>query len=319
MTVIDNTSHIKLITKPETKSIALLRQEVIETFGTMLLTQENLNQAILNESCLMAWAADSNGFFNFPPQYSIREKIIHILNQYEYLPAQAPREIIVCAGFVGASESTLEIVFALNHQKDNFKQAILALKKVKPNLLDDELSQTFNHFISHKRHGSTAAHLRTMDLAKLHLKQCYRKIPILKSAPLKISWTWANTRSIKRITVAEAEKLLRKKNLSDEGIVLQLEKLAQLPSKEPLAIVQNLAPHLRANLVMEPSQPKERIMVKGPIPIFFPTTVNQPWPEFKPPKTKMTKDKSRHIRNDVRLDPFPFLPAIRAHRYLNLA
>lgn len=305
--------------KPETKSIGLLRQDVIDTFSAMLITQENLNQAMLNENALMAWAADSSDYFNFPQHYSVREKIIHILSQYDYLPTQAPREIIVCAGFVGASEQTLDIAVRLNNQKDAFKQTILALKKVKPNLVDDELFHAFDHFWSHKRHGSTAAHLRKMDLARLHLKQCYRKIPILKAAPLKISWTWANTRSIKKITVAEAEKLLRKKNVSDEGIVLQLEKLAQLPFNEPLAIVQNLAPHLRANLVMEPSHPKERIMVKGPIPIFFPTTVNQPWPEFKAPKIKTTKDKTRLIRNDVRLEPLPFLPAIRAHRYLNLA
>ena len=318
MIVIDNPSHTTFHTKPETTSIALLRHEIMETFSSMLLTLEDLSQAMLSENDLMAWAADSSDFFNFPQSHSVREKIIHILSQYEYLPTQAPREIIVCAGFVGTSEETLEIVVKLNYQKDAFKQAILALKKVKPNLLDDELFRAFDHFLSHKRHGPTAAHLRTMDLARLHLKQCYRKIPILKAAPLKISWTWANTRSIKRITVAEAEKLLRKKNLSDEGIILQLEKLAQLPFHEPLAIVQNLAPHLRANLVMEPNHPKERIMVKGPVPIFFPTTVNQPWPKFKPPKIKTPKDKTRHTRNDVRLDPSPFLPAIRAHRYLNL-
>lgn len=316
MTVIDHSSQLKLKTKPETHSIALLRQQVIETFGSMLSALENLSQAILNENDLMAWASDTNDFFNFPQTYSVREKITHILCQYEYLPTQSPREIIVFPGFVGASEHTLEIAAKLNLQKDAFKQAILDLKKVKPNLLDEELFQAFDHFQSHKRQGSTAAHLRKMDLSRLHLKQCYRKIPILKAAPLKISWTWANTRSIKRITTEEAEKLLRKKDMSDEGIMLQLEKLAQLPFNEPLAIVQNLAPHLRANLVMEPSHPKERMMVKGPIPIFFPSTINQPWPEFKQPKTKTPKDKTRHTRNDVRLDPLPFLPAIRAHRYL---
>lgn len=316
MTITEHFSQIKLKAKPETNWIMQLRQEVIETFNLMLLTLENLSHIMLNESHLMAWVADSSDFFNFPPSLSVREKIISILTQYEYLPTQAPREIIVCPGFVGASEHTLEIITQLNHQKDAFKQAVLALKKVKANLLDEELFRAFDYFQSHKRHNSTAAHLRTMDLARLHLKQCYRKIPILKAAPLKISWTWANTRSIKKITVEEAQKLLRKKNLSDEGILLQLEKLARLSVNEPLAIVQNLAPHLRANLVMEPNHPKERIMVKGPIPIFFPTNVNQPWPEFKPPKIKTPKDKTRHVRNDVKLDPLPFLPAIRAHRYL---
>src|SRR5688572_19186498 len=151
MKIIDNSSQITLHSKPETSSIALLRHDVVETFSAMLLTLENLSQAMLSETDLMAWAAESSDFFKFPQSYSVREKIIHILRQYEYLPTQAPREIIVCAGFVGTSEETLEIVVKLNHQKDAFKQAILALKKVKPNLLDDELFRAFDHFLSHKR------------------------------------------------------------------------------------------------------------------------------------------------------------------------
>jgi hypothetical protein len=300
----------------ETCSIALLRRQVAESFEAMLCSLDELGEALLDESALMAWVMDSNGLFNFPDHFSAREKIIQILNQYEYLSSQAPREIIVCAGFVGASQETLKIITKLNDQKDEFKQNILALKKIKPSLHEDELTNSFKALLSHKRNLPTASNLRKMGLGRLHLKQCYRKIPILNSAPLKISWTWANTRSIKRITVLEAEKLLRKRNISDEGIVLQLKKLSSLPLNEPLAIVQDLAPHLRANLVMAPSEPRERIMVKGPVPIFFPASLNQPWPQFKPPKKKTPKDKARVIRNDVRLDPMPFLPAIRAHRYL---
>ncbi len=303
----------------ETTSIALLRSNIIDAFEAMRWSLEELSTALLQESNLMAWITDSNELFNFPQHYSNREKIIQILSQYEYLSTQAPREIIVCAGFVGASQETLNIVTNLNAQKDEFKRSILALKKIKPLIQDDLLTQAFDHILSHKRDLTTANNLQKMGLSRLHLKQCYRKIPILAQAPLKISWTWANTRSIKRISVLEAEKLLRKKNTADQGIVLQLEKLASLSTNEYLAIVQDLAPHLRANLVMEPSYPKERIMVKGPIPLFFPATVNQPWPEFKPPKAKTSKDKARVIRNDVRLDPIPFLPAIRAHRYQNLA
>jgi hypothetical protein len=294
----------------ETSSLALLRAQVTDALETMLLSLDVLGEALLEESALMAWVMDGNALFNFPDHFSAREKIIQILTQFEYLSTQAPREIVVCAGFVGASLETLEIIRKLNDQKDEFKRTILALKKVKPSLHEDDF------LLSHKRSLPTANNLRKMGLARLHLKQCYRKIPILTSAPLKISWTWANTRSIKRITILEAEKLLRKRNIFDEGIALQLKKLSSLPSNETLAIVQDLAPHLRANLVMEPCQARERIMVKGSVPIFFPASLNQPWPEFKPPKIKTAKDSARVIRNDVRLEVLPFLPAIGAHRYV---
>jgi hypothetical protein len=303
----------------ETSSVALLRRQVIDTFEGLLLSLKNLDDALLQDSHLMAWLNDCSEFITFPEGVSIRQKISQILSQVEYLSTQAPREIIVYAGFVGASQHTLEIVNQLNTQKEAFKQAILSLKKIKLSIHDDLLTTAFEHLLSHKRNLPTASNLKNMGLSRLHLKQCYRKIPILNDTPLKISWTWANTRSIKRVSVLEAEKLLKKRNLSDEGIQLQLKKLASLPHSETLAIVQDLAPHLRANLVMAANQPKERLMVKGPVPIFFPATPNQPWPEFKPPKIKMPKDKARVIRNDVRLDPNPFLPAIRAHRYLDLS
>lgn len=303
----------------ESTSIALLRRDVIDAFEAMCLSQNQLNLALIAENNLMAWVMDTGELFNFPKHYSNREKIIQVLSQYEYFSTQAPREIIVCAGFVGASQETLNIVTTLNAQKDEFKRSILALKKIKPLIQDNELTQAFETILSHKRNLPTASNLKKLGLSRLHLKQCYRKIPILSQAPSKISWTWANTRSIKRISVLEAEKLLRKKNITDQGIILQLQKLASLSKNESLAIVQDLAPHLRANIVMEPSAPKERLMVKGPIPLFFPASVNQPWPEFKPPKVKTSKDKARVIRNDVKLEPTPFLPAIRAHRYQNLS
>ena len=303
--------------KTTTCSIALLRRQIMDAFEAMLFSLDKLGDALIQDNHLMAWVSDGIDLFNFPEAYTSREKALHILSQYEYLPSQAPREIIVCAGFIGASQHTLDIVCQLNLEKDEFKQAILALKKINPNIYHNELTQTFDSLLAHKRDLSTANQLQKMGLARLHLKQCYRKIPVLSSTPLKISWTWANTRSIKKISVLEAEKLLRKRNILDEGIILQVKKLSHLAQDEPLAIVQDLAPHLRANLVMDANQPKERIMVKGPVPLFFPATANQACPEFKPPKQKTAKDKARVIRNDVRLDPGPFLPAIRAHRYLN--
>lgn len=310
------TTTLTLDPVPETASVALLRAQVVEAFESLLTALDNLTEALLQESALMAWVSDNHDLFQFPEHYSVREKIIQILNQYEYLPTQAPREIIVCAGFVGASEETLDLVRILNNKKDAFKQSILALKKLKPLFQEEELTQSFQSLLAHKRNLPTASYLRKMGLARLHLKQCYRKIPILSRTPLKISWTWANTRSIKKITVLEAEKLLRKRNINDEGIQLQLKKLASLSPSNSLAIVQELAPHLRANLVMDPAEGKERLMVKGAIPIFFPASLNHPWPEFKPPKVKTPKDKARLVRNDVRLELNPFLPAIRAHRYL---
>ena len=57
-------------------------------------------------------------------------------------------------------------------------------------------------------------------------------------------------------------------------------------------------------------------MIKAPLPILFPADKNTPLPDYKVCKAKESKNENRIIRVDTKLDPIPFLPAIRAHRYL---
>src|SRR5690606_30317550 len=126
-----------------------------------------------------------------------------------------------------------------------------------------------------------------------------------------------NTRSIKKINRHQAEQLLLKKG-QDYGIQLQLEKLYRLPANSTLAIIQELAPHLRANIVFhqDTHHDNERMMIKGPVPILYPQNETYPVPLYTKPSLKKTKDSERITRNDMKIDPEPYLPALRAHRYL---
>ena len=58
------------------------------------------------------------------------------------------------------------------------------------------------------------------------------------------------------------------------------------------------------------------MMIKGPVPILFPADPTTPYPQYVAPRDKQEKDLERMTRSDVKLDPFVFLPAIRAYRYL---
>lgn len=295
-----------------------LKIDVLNAYQNLTVEFQRLEHALQQESHLVAWLHQMPE--HFPPAlhgYTVRDRAYQLIHQIEYLDKQDPREILVCPGFIGASSTTLEVVRKLNEAKDHFKQAILNLKKAKLTLKDRALNQEFESLLNSRTFNVSRA-LNRMGLSRLHLKQCYRRLPILPAAPKKISWTWAHTRSIKRITVEEATSLLLKKSNQDQGIQQQLTKVSCLSAQEPLAIVQELAPHLRANIVLpEECGPKTRMMVKGPIPIFFPASAATPAPRFKPPIEKQSKNKNRLIRKDVRLDPEPFLPAIRAHRYLD--
>ncbi len=289
-----------------------LRQDILECFLKLQLSLEDLCVAIDKDSELIAWVhQDSESHFVLG-DLSARAQAIALFKQIQYIDKQAPREIIVLPGFIGASVTTLTMVDEVNKAKDSFKKSVLALKAAKVSVQDPGFTQQIDDILNAR--ASTMTHaMQKMGLARLHLKQCYRKIPVLRRAPAKISWTWAHTKAIKKISMTKAQEMLLKKG-DDAGIQIQLQKLHALPQHEPLAIVQELAPHLRANIVLSGDVPA-RVMIKGPVPIFFPCDVKTPYPAFKIPQKKSLRDQNRSIRNDVRLDPTPFLPAIRAHRY----
>lgn len=292
-----------------------LRINLLDNFAHLTTAIDALCDAIMADERLVAWLQE----IREPPMLTqsrdnARQQCCSVLKQLEYLDEQQPREIIVAAGFVGSSAETLEMVNSVNHQKISFKQSMLALKNAKINIRENHLAKGIQAILS-KRPSSTSTALNTLGLSRLHLKQCYRQIPILNEAPKKITWTWAHTRSIKKITAEKAIEMLGKKGQST-NIELQIKKCQGLSPSEPLAIIQELAPHLRANIVIESSAQTKRLMVKGPLPIFFPAESCTPCPDFKPPKEKQDKNKNRMIRNDVRIEAEVFLPAIRAHRYI---
>ncbi len=284
--------------------------EVINSFQELRQALDATCEHITTLDCdLPAWCQPSAKLHNIGNNY--RQQTCEFLQQLEYLDSQLPREILISAGIMAGSAETIETLYALNNAKDQFKAAMLQLKAAKISPSHELLAEKFETLLP-QRDQQLADKLARMGLARLHLKQCYRRIPILTRRPRKVSWTWANTRAIKKITVQDADKMLAK-NAADPGIERQLNLLQGLDPKENLAIVQELAPHLRANIVLHDGS---RVMVKGPVPIFYLTEDNLGLPEYTPPGDKKGKNKDRVIRKDLKINPTPFLPAIRAHRYL---
>jgi len=189
----------------------------------------------------------------------------------------------------------------------------LALKKANIPLVHPELNDYFEKTLN-QRSPQVVRTLRRMGLARLHLKQCYRQIPCLIRRPLKVSWTWAHTKAITRLSVREAEQLLHQKEKT-KSVAYELSKLYTLDAQEPLAIVQQLAPHLRANLVFPDGQGIRRSMVKGTVPLFYPAE-DLKLPELHLPPEKEVHPEEKTIRSDVQLESKPFLASVRIHRYL---
>jgi hypothetical protein len=298
-------------------SQSVYKIDLLDSFHALRKSLDFLKKILCNQS-----EQSLPGWFQSPSQLltnginSNREKAFIFLSQLEYLNTQAPRDILIGPGVFAASEETLQAIQQVNQCKLRLKGIVLALKNAKISLLDAELAEHFENALGKRPHALVHS-FRKIGFSRLHLKQCYRLIPCLLERPEKISWTWAHTKAIKRISVHEAKELLIKLG-KDVYIEKQLSKLETLSSQEPLAIVRSLAPHLRTNVVIRKGTEVIRSMIKGTTPIFYPAGENTVLPKLYPAFEKQELNKDRAIRADVKLEPLPFLRAIHAHRYLGL-
>jgi hypothetical protein len=288
------------------------RIAVIESFRVLSLELEALLPLIVEaDKDLPAWMEP----LPYPAlrNENPREAACRLYRQNTYLEDQEGREILFGVGLIGARPDTLKQAQALNLAKAQFKASIQALKAQKLAFTDDWLREAFLGLFDSLRHEFTATALTAAGLSRLHLKQCYRQLPLLEKQPLKVSWSWANTRSIKRISKADAIALLQKKG-EDPGIALQIDKVQAMNPGECIAIVQELAPHLRTNLVYPGmAEAVDRAMTKGSLPLLYPAQPGDPLPKVIPPKA--TRNPERQTRSDLKIDPEIYLPAIRGHRY----
>lgn len=287
------------------------RIAVIDTFRSLADELNALQSCIHDDTGLPAWLEP----LPYPAltHENIRQAACNLYAQNTYLDQQEGREILLGIGLIGASAKTLEQAQTLNLAKKQFKLAIQTLKAQKLTLTDDWLKEAFIGLFETLRHEFTATALQGAGLSRLHLKQCYRQIPILSAMPIKVSWSWANTRSIKKISKTDAIALLNKKG-NDLGIQQQIEKVQTLAANEQIAIVQALAPHLRTNIVLPgPGESVERMMMKGSLPLLYPAQPGEKLPIVVPPKPVKTGE--RQTRADLKIDPEVFLPAIRGHKY----
>jgi hypothetical protein len=285
----------------------LYRITVLESFKKLHSELAELQSFILEDAHLPCWLEP----LPYPAlkHDNPREAVNRLLRQNTYLDGQEGREILIGVGLIGSSAKTLEQAANLNLAKKQFKLSIQTLKAQKLKLTDDWLREAFIGFFENIRHEFTSLALEAAGLSRLHLKQCYRQIPALNKRPLKVSWSWANTRSIKKISKLDAIALLNKKG-NDFGIQQQIEKVHGLHATESIAIVQELAPHLRTNIIFSPD---DRFMTKGSLPLLYPATLGEALPQVIPPK--LIKQSERQTRADLKIDPEVFLPAIRGHKY----
>jgi len=283
-----------------------LISQLDKSFEQLVSSLQQLRQDVLKEAapCWMLGAETSE---------ASRERLASSLTDLWYLDGQDGRATRSYPGVVACSEPVWQQLGEVNQAKVGFSYALDQIRKEMP----DELPQARQRLA--ERHQALQAHLADHGLARLHLKQAWRQIPGCEEPLKQLRFSWYSSgRSIRRISIQEAEYRLLQMDTGADHIQIQLKKLAGLRADEPLAQVQNQAPLMRANLFFEDPEPglPKRKAINLAMPLFILSEDRLQLPPFNLPANQPPQERSRAKRSDNRLADEPFLPSIRVFRYL---
>ncbi|GEM_PF-5386465 len=220
-------------------------------------------------------------------------------------PDQDPKTVTRAPGVLAASPETLDAAAAVNAAKNAFWEAA---QQISP------------------RQPTRARELNDM-IPRISLMQARREISIWDEKPMRVHFTWAGrTSSTRTLTAGMMDGELAKRLLSSshkgyerpewESLIQQCrERLAELPEDEPVAVLNVMAPHIRAHLYLpnELGHGPERKMIATPLPLLYPDddrgpAAIQPLPAFDPGAQSGTPT-SRQLEDE------PFIPHLRLFRY----
>lgn len=228
-----------------------------------------------------------------------------------YQDGQDGRETRSSFGLIAADDALIEAALNINQLKDSLKSLANHMQK-QDKAQWRELKGELNI-----RRRELRESLHFSGLARLHLKQTWRHIPVIERCPTRVGFNWYNSgRSIQKLSLEQAQKALEKMDISSPHIQTQLSALGQLRPGTPLAKVQNLAPVMRANVFFDDNMTPDRLAMNVSLPLLFKAGQDGKLPEHNTPPLTPPTERQRAVRSDRRIEDDPFLPSIRAHRYV---
>ncbi len=276
-----------------------LAQAILDAFDRLFLSLQQLSEQLLQDPA-PCWLPTETA--------SPKQAAAALYTDIWYQHHGDGRETRSLHGLVAAAEATIRQAEQVNRCKAAFQQVIQAYRAGHGERLPEQL---------HQRSQQLASTLQHQGLARLHLKQCYRQIPILDRCPSKVGFNWyCSGRSIRTLSIGEAEQMLLELDCAQPHVQRQLEALGRLQPGERLAQVQQLAPVMRANIVWKEARGVTRKARNCALPLLFPYQPGQPFPQHNRPAPTPPPQRRRIVRSDNQLDPVVFLPSLRIHRYL---
>ncbi|WP_136246837.1 DNA replication terminus site-binding protein [Halomonas borealis] len=259
--------------------------------------------AACRRSQAQAWA--------FGREHADADWLQQALLDFWYQDGQDGRSTRSHVGLIAATPEVMAQAQQVNATKHRLAGLLSQIREQAPALIPEAKA------VLPFRHPELHTHLRGSGLARLHLKQCWRAIPVAPAPVARVRLAWYSSgRSIKRLSVREAEQKLLALDTEAPHVRIQLRQLAGLPDGEPLAQVQPQAPLMRANLFFrEPLEDGQRRRAMNvALPLFVPADDGR-LPDHNLPPLRPPQSRTRARRRDERLEQEPLLPSLRVYRY----
>ncbi|WP_261844671.1 DNA replication terminus site-binding protein [Aliamphritea ceti] len=274
--------------------------ELIEALD-ILLQRLNDFSTLLPQSNLPFWLPDE--------QISNLPQCAALFSDIWYRDGQDGRVTRSQHGLIGADDKLIDLAHSVNAAKQSFQTLATQHRLSQDSDLQNQLT---------RRESFLAETLQHHGYSRLHLRQCYRLIPIIETRPVKIGFSWYTSgRSIKQLTPEQALQRLQKMDTSQTHIQMQIDALGHLMPGDMLAQLQTQVPVMRANLLWKQDDRMIRKARNVSLPMLILLQTGETLPEHNQPLSSPPEQRSRNLRSDLKIDPVPFLPSLRVHKYNN--
>ena len=285
----------------------LVHTQLQSCFDQLIATLHELKESLLNDA--------SNGYRHWVPLTSTEEmanisgidKAIEHYQALFFVDGQQSNQTRSVHGIIGISKQTAAIAQTVNEAKKSLQSIMAEIRAQSPKSVKPITQRLPERYLAFRQA------LGNQSLSRLHLKQCYRQLPLLTRRPNRIGFTWSlDGRSITKISIEDAEKRLIKHGPEKPHIQAQLSKLYNLAPKQKTQLrkVQKLAPSVKANIVFKNGDIIQRKTINTPLPILIPAMPYEELPNYTPLPITPPEEHQRLKRLDSKLPDKPFLKSI---------
>jgi hypothetical protein len=215
---------------------------------------------------------------------------------------------VVCPGAIGVSTDLLKLGQSVNELKADFKAVCTRLSQVRVRVpVKGEEAPT-------RAIPAIRAILRNIQRSDVNLLAAYRKIPILKTPPVLITFTRAFTRAVYQKSVDEIyTMLLTSEHPQASADRVRLQTLD--PRETYLALVMQRYRNLRANVFYArlDARGRGRVQLAAELPILYAKDRHEA-PEIRFPEADSTTATLTRTRR-LKIETTQFLDSLPVHRY----